>query len=234
MTLPRRPALHAEEVLLARLLDGHYPPGTALPAERELAAELGVTRPTLREALQRLARDGLLDIRQGKSTLARDPREGGLTVLAHLAARGGLNGLIPDLLDLRAALLPHWTTAAVACPAAAAELADLLAEVPREREDDAAVWASFDWRVQSAVARLSGNALAPMLLGSFRGVFAAAGAVYFASPERRARSRRYYAELREAARRGDADEAAHLAREVAADSLRLWQQAQEGEKAPRV
>ncbi|GAA5511891.1 fatty acid metabolism regulator protein [Deinococcus carri] len=232
MTLPRRPALHAEEILLARLLDGHYPPGTALPAERELAAELGVTRPTLREALQRLARDGLLDIRQGKPTLARDPREGGLSVLAHLAARGGLDGLIPDLLDLRAALLPHWTAAAVACPATAAELADLLAGIPRE--ETPAVWASFDWQVQSAVVRLSGNALAPMLLGSFRGVFASAGEVYFAAPERRDRSRRYYAQLREAARRGDADEAAHLAREVAADSLKLWGQAQEGKEAPRV
>ncbi|EYB66894.1 hypothetical protein DEIPH_ctg064orf0063 [Deinococcus phoenicis] len=232
MTPPRRPALHAEDILVSRLLDGHYPPGSALPAERELAAELGVTRPTLREALQRLSRDGLLEIRQGKPTLARDPREGGLSLLAHLVARGGLADLIPDLLDLRAALLPHWTAATVACPDAAAELAGLLIRLPPQEEPsptDCATfdWATFDWAVQSAVARLSGNALAPMLLGSFRGVFASAGAVYFAAPERRTRSRRYYGELREAALRGDAAEAARLTQAISADSLRLWRQAQE-------
>ena len=57
---PARPRAHAESVLLAAILDGTFPPGTTLPGERTLAAQLGVTRPTLREALQRLARDGWL------------------------------------------------------------------------------------------------------------------------------------------------------------------------------
>ncbi|MEJ1267509.1 GntR family transcriptional regulator [Pantoea ananatis] len=38
------------------------------PAERELSELIGVTRTTLREVLQRLARDGWLTIQHGKPT----------------------------------------------------------------------------------------------------------------------------------------------------------------------
>ena len=40
-----------EDLLVRSILDGSYPPGASLPGERELAAKLGVSRPTLREAL---------------------------------------------------------------------------------------------------------------------------------------------------------------------------------------
>ncbi|MGC6744236.1 GntR family transcriptional regulator [Escherichia coli] len=42
-------------------------PGLFLPAERELSELIGVTRTTLREVLQRLARDGWLTIQHGKA-----------------------------------------------------------------------------------------------------------------------------------------------------------------------
>ncbi len=45
-----------------RLLDGTYAPGAALPNERSLANEIGVTRPTLCEMLQRLANEGWITI----------------------------------------------------------------------------------------------------------------------------------------------------------------------------
>ena len=82
---PQRPAAHAEQSLVSAILDGTYPPGSTLPGERELARQLGVTRPTLRETLQRLECEGWMTIRQGKSTRVNDIwREGGLTVLSAL------------------------------------------------------------------------------------------------------------------------------------------------------
>ena len=45
----------------ARVHAGRYPPGTRLPGERELAAELGVSRTTLRRVLQDLAKGGLVE-----------------------------------------------------------------------------------------------------------------------------------------------------------------------------
>ena len=40
--------------LEARILEGSLKPGDRLPAERELAVELGVSRPSLREAIQKM------------------------------------------------------------------------------------------------------------------------------------------------------------------------------------
>jgi GntR family transcriptional repressor for pyruvate dehydrogenase complex len=51
-----------------RILEGSLKPGDRLPAERELAAEFGVSRPSLREAIQKLASKGLLRSQQGGGT----------------------------------------------------------------------------------------------------------------------------------------------------------------------
>ena len=54
---------------------GRYLPGERLPAERELARQLGVSRTTVREALKILQDEGLIEIRRGRS--------GGPTVVSH-------------------------------------------------------------------------------------------------------------------------------------------------------
>lgn len=51
-----------------RILEGSLKPGDRLPPERELAAEFGVSRPSLREAIQKLASKGMLQSRQGGGT----------------------------------------------------------------------------------------------------------------------------------------------------------------------
>lgn len=48
--------------------------GDALPSERRLAEELGVSRPTLRQAIDGLVADGLLDRRHGSGTYVAEPR----------------------------------------------------------------------------------------------------------------------------------------------------------------
>ena len=50
------------------ILEGVLRPGDKLPAERDLASEFGVSRPTLREALALLETSGLLSARQGGGT----------------------------------------------------------------------------------------------------------------------------------------------------------------------
>lgn len=55
-----------------RILEGSLKPGDRLPPERELAAELGVSRPSLREAIQKLASKGLVQSRQGGGTYVTD------------------------------------------------------------------------------------------------------------------------------------------------------------------
>ncbi len=54
------------------IFEGVYQPGDRLPPERELSAQLGVNRTTLREALKRLEQLGLLSIRHGDGTRVLD------------------------------------------------------------------------------------------------------------------------------------------------------------------
>jgi GntR family transcriptional repressor for pyruvate dehydrogenase complex len=76
--------------LLAEVVDGELSAGDALPSERQLADLLGVSRPAVREALQRLSQAGLVEVRHGGSTTVRDYRtSAGLDLLPRLLVRDG-------------------------------------------------------------------------------------------------------------------------------------------------
>ncbi|MBA2481124.1 MAG: FadR family transcriptional regulator [Planctomycetes bacterium] len=54
---------------ITRLISsGAYPPGSSLPSERDLSVQLGVSRPSLREALRTLSVIGALETRHGSGT----------------------------------------------------------------------------------------------------------------------------------------------------------------------
>lgn len=61
-----------------RILEGSWKVGARLPAERELSVQLGVSRASLREAIQKLVSKGLLTSRQGGGTYVTDRLESGL------------------------------------------------------------------------------------------------------------------------------------------------------------
>jgi GntR family transcriptional repressor for pyruvate dehydrogenase complex len=58
-------------MLKRRIASGKLTPGGRLPPERELAGQLGVSRPVVREAVHRLIAQGLLESRQGSGTTVR-------------------------------------------------------------------------------------------------------------------------------------------------------------------
>lgn len=70
----RRSAAHASvpDDVIARIKslvqEKRYGPGTRLPSEREMAEQLGISRPSVREALRTLAVMGVLETRQGSGT----------------------------------------------------------------------------------------------------------------------------------------------------------------------
>jgi GntR family transcriptional regulator len=95
-----------ENSLRDRLAPGRARPGDRLPPEQELAEELGVSRGTLRLALERLESNGEIIRRQGSGTFVGRVAQpaafsAGLEVLesyATLAGRGGKNLTSRDLL----------------------------------------------------------------------------------------------------------------------------------------
>ena len=71
---PIRPKKISEEIveqLRDAIYEGKLQPGQSLPAERDLAKSLGVSRVSLREALNTLQAMGLLEIQQGNRTFVR-------------------------------------------------------------------------------------------------------------------------------------------------------------------
>lgn len=65
-----------KETIIRRILDGAYPAGGALPTEQELRDTFGVSRVTVRKALDELKREGLIVSVQGSGT-AVSARESG-------------------------------------------------------------------------------------------------------------------------------------------------------------
>ncbi|UVK85263.1 FadR family transcriptional regulator [Pseudomonas sichuanensis] len=60
---------------IQRLIDeGEYQPGDALPAQRELAQNLGVSRASLREALSSLSAMGVVSVQPGKGVFVKAPK----------------------------------------------------------------------------------------------------------------------------------------------------------------
>ncbi|WP_394162533.1 FadR/GntR family transcriptional regulator [Galactobacter valiniphilus] len=168
MTSPTRGSA-VLSTLRSRLKDGTWPVGTRLPGEHELAAELGVGRNTVREALRTLVNAGLLTARRGDGTyvIATDELEAAL-------ARRVDSEEAHRVLEVRGALEIE-TARLAATRATEADLADLRALLAERtdataRHDDAA-FLRADLAFHEAVARASGNEL---LLELYLGVDRAA------------------------------------------------------------
>ena len=188
-----------EEGLIRRILDGTYPIGRPLPAARELAAALDVGRPTLREALQRLERDGWIAAQKGVGNLVLDYRRTGtLNTLGPILRTGSryAQELVLHMLEVRALLMPDCARGAVeAHPArVVAALAESVA-LPETAE----AFARFDWQVNRQLCLLSPNPLFHLIVKSMDPPYEALSVGYFGVGDNRAASRRFYDGLQRAA-----------------------------------
>ena len=60
----------------ALIRSGEFRPGQRLPAERDLAKSLSVSRPVVREAMIALEIAGLVEVRTGSGAYVREQRAG--------------------------------------------------------------------------------------------------------------------------------------------------------------
>ncbi len=113
--MPKALAQSANEVtrvaqkLVARVVDGSYPPGLRMPSETDLAKELACGRSTIREALRHLTGLGLVRSRRGSGALVLDFRlEGTPELLPAYVLAGKFDGppqvLAREMLRMRTML----------------------------------------------------------------------------------------------------------------------------------
>ncbi|MFE2583719.1 FadR/GntR family transcriptional regulator [Streptomyces sp. NPDC059378] len=156
-SIPRQTVVDLLEARLREaILNGTHEPGSLLPPERELAAGYGVTRTTLKHALTRLEKSGLLSTRHGIGTRILDYlRLGGAELLPMLAAQDP--GWLREIFEARRHIgILIAGRAAVRRTARQArrleELLQLVADAP-----DAAAIQLADVEVHRELARATGN-----------------------------------------------------------------------------
>jgi DNA-binding FadR family transcriptional regulator len=183
MTLPIEPLQvnSLKSACVARLegliLSGELKVGERLPAERDLAARLGVSRPVLHEALVDLAAKGLVTINPRRGVVINDFRKSGsMAILSSLLSyhNGELDPrFISSLFSMR--LLVETETARLAAIHASAEqLQELQQIVQKELAADRSsistlVALDFDFHLLVSIA--SENLAYPLILNSFKTVY---------------------------------------------------------------
>lgn len=147
--------------LVADLRAGRLIPGTRLPAERELAQQLGVGRASVREALGWLALNGLIETRPGAGSYVVDD------ALDRVGAIAGVGSpVVPDagpaaVLEARTLFEPGIARVAAARGTADAEIERLLelmaVSADPEDPDQRRRWSDADRRFHRQVAVMTGN-----------------------------------------------------------------------------
>lgn len=95
--------LQARQYLLDLIEDGTFKPGEQLPSEADLAVQLGISRPTLREALHNLEQEGVIVRKHGVGTFVSQSTlvlESGLEVLESLESQAHRLGLNTEVVQL--------------------------------------------------------------------------------------------------------------------------------------
>ncbi|GAA0858161.1 fatty acid metabolism transcriptional regulator FadR [Aliiglaciecola litoralis] len=218
------PAGFAEEYIVESIWSGRFPPGTILPAERELSELIGVTRTTLREVLQRLARDGWLTIQHGKPTKVNNFWEtSGLNILETLARldQDGISELVDHLLAARTNLSAVFIRGAIKNnPEKVKQILKGYNDIP----EDGAAFALFDYQINHDMAFASGNKVYVLMMNGFRGLYSRIGGYYFSNQKSRDLSRNYYQQLMGLAEKGDFAGVANVIRTYGIESGKIWQE----------
>lgn len=163
---PRRLYRQIAEQIGALIASGEFAPGKRLPPERHLAQMLGVSRPSVREALIALEIAGLVDVRVGSGIYVRDAASPAPAVTASAAPE------VPDpgpFELLRARRLIEGETAALAAKSSKEQDLDAINEsiawMVQENERNAPTQEG-DREFHIRIAEASGNsALAVVVRG---------------------------------------------------------------------
>lgn len=155
--------------ILARIASGEWAPGQRLPGERQLAEEMGVSRVSIRAALQQLKTQGFLDAVQGGGTRVISDAATIDPALVELVRVS--SGNLHDLAELRG-ILEAWAVRRAALNASAENLAEL-AEIMAATEADISRGkhkTENDIRFHLAVAKAAGSGIYLHIMGVFRGI----------------------------------------------------------------
>ena len=149
---------------LEDLVFGEFELGAELPSESDLAAQLGVSRLTVREATKALQARGLVEIRQGRRPVVAHPNAGPIGDFFIAAVRRDPRRLM-DLLDVRRALEMHIASlAATHAGRAAISAMEMALAGMHAAGDDTYVFHEADIQFHESLAVGAGNQMLSFLI----------------------------------------------------------------------
>lgn len=213
LSVPERLSVDLERLIL----DGQLAPGDRLPAERELAAHLGVSRVSIREALRELENRGLIDRRPGRGTIVLQPSDGAGITDGMLTGVASLHPELHDIMELRAIIEPP--IARITANRATARDIAQLRELVEAMEGDATQerYAELDRAFHQAIAQYAHNPLLAFINSEIAQQIAPSRASRYQTKARRAVSSAAHRRIYEAIAAGDGETAEREAREHVLD-----------------
>jgi len=193
--------------LEAEIMRGALRPGDQLPTERDLCAQLGVSRTSLRAAMQRLAERGLLSVEVGRGTFVLAPNA------RRLSERMALLLRLDETSYWKITEARHVVEPRIAALAALRRQAsDLQAmRAALERMDDAMdngpAFVEPDEQFHLALAQAAGNEVLAMLSQTLQSMMQQMRTQIFSVLSVSAQAQRYHWQIFEAVERGAAEEA---------------------------
>lgn len=160
---PQRLYRQIAEQLRAGMLSGEYAVGHRLPAERELAVQLGVSRPSVREALIALEMEGWVEVRTGSGVYVLERNQGSKGTPVAAAEWGPLE-------LIRARRVVEGETAALAATLAQPEHLAAMDQALQTMREEAALGQpplEGDRAFHSAIVQACGNAVLVETVHSF-------------------------------------------------------------------
>jgi len=154
--------------LMAFIQSQALKPGSFLPPETQLAADLGVSRPIIREALKSLEGKGIIEVMSGKGSVIK-PLDGEQLELYFQRAIQIEREAIIDLLELRKGIeVQSAVLAAQRCTAdEIASLTQIVADMRRNLHDPDA-YVELDMAFHNQIAAMTRNTMLRTLVGALR------------------------------------------------------------------
>ena len=157
--------------IVSLISNGQLQPGDKIPSERELSAEMGISRQSIREALNRAEVMGLIEVRQGEGSFILSSIKGALkpplTVIIEKEAER-----IFDFLEIRK-LVEGWCAERAALEATAEELKDMkkiLGKMKMVASKDKQ-WEKLDLELHLSIAKATHNIIAVHIMDALKANF---------------------------------------------------------------
>jgi GntR family transcriptional repressor for pyruvate dehydrogenase complex len=154
--------------IVSLISNGQLKPGDKIPSERELSSEIGISRQSIREALNRAEVMGLIEVRQGEGSFILSSLEGllkpPLTVIIEKEVER-----IFDFLEIRK-LVEGWCAEIAALEATGEELKDMK-EILDKMKNVASKdkqWEELDLELHLSIAKATHNIIAIHIMDALK------------------------------------------------------------------